>query len=127
MGLDQFAYAVKPEHVGTKSQVDFDLPEELELLELSYWRKHPNLHGWMENLYRDKGGSAEQFNCVKVVLNADDLDKLEDAVRDDELPETDGFFFGKSSPDDKRKDLDFIKSARNHLAEGFIVYYTSWW
>jgi hypothetical protein len=27
--------------------------------ELAYWRKHPSLHGWMEHLFRAKGGTAE--------------------------------------------------------------------
>lgn len=40
MGLDQFAFSVSP--TGEKK-------------EIAYWRKHPNLHGWMEELWYDKG------------------------------------------------------------------------
>jgi hypothetical protein len=39
--------------------VDFTAEESQEL---AYWRKHPNLHGWMEQLYRAKGGTAEDFS-----------------------------------------------------------------
>lgn len=45
------------------SQVDF---KGEDAAELHYWRKHPNLHGWMEQLYRDKGGAEEIFNCAAV-------------------------------------------------------------
>ena len=58
---------------------------------LHYWRKHPNLHGWMQDLYYAKGGTAESFNCVPVQLTAEDLDRLETAVRTGTLPDTTGF------------------------------------
>ncbi len=35
--------------------------------QLYYWRKHPELHGWMEKLYRETGGAAQSFNCVRMV------------------------------------------------------------
>ena len=38
--------------------------------------KHPNLHGWMERLYRTRGGKEDKFNCVNIQLTADDLQKL---------------------------------------------------
>ena len=89
-------------------------------------RKHPNLHGWMEHLYRAKGGTAEDFNCVNLQLDAADLDALEHAVRSRTLPPTTGFFFGLTgaAPED---DLAFITRARDALARGEAVYYTSWW
>ena len=34
-----------------------------------YWRKHPDLHGWMRALYYAKGGTDQQFNCVNVMLS----------------------------------------------------------
>jgi len=44
--------------------------------EIAYWRKHPNLQGWMEQLWREKGGKGE-FNCVDVELTREDLKQLE--------------------------------------------------
>ena len=67
-----------------------------EASELHYWRKHPNLHGWMQKLYYEKGGKDEIFNCVPVALTGQDLDRLEADVKDGELPLTAGFFFGES-------------------------------
>ncbi|WP_414462477.1 phosphoglycerate kinase [Hyphomicrobium sp. DY-1] len=122
MGLDMFAYA----RAGLlPAAVDF---QHISIDEqLSYWRKHPDLHGWMERLYRTKGGSDPSFNCNAVELTAADLDQLEKDVRAGALPETSGFFFGESTPEDAEEDLAFIARARDALKAGKAIYYTSWW
>ena len=56
MGLDMYASTLVQ---APKSDVDFDGNDAIEL---HYWRKHPNLHGWMESLYYEKGGTAGSFN-----------------------------------------------------------------
>jgi hypothetical protein len=125
MGLDMYAEKVK---AGSISEpVDFTLPEGTQGEELHYWRKHPNLHGWMEQLYREKGGQDPNFNCNTVQITDEDLDRLEKDINGDELPETHGFFFGSSQPEDKADDIQFISSARRAIKDGFDVYYTSWW
>lgn len=96
------------------------------IVDLHDWRKHPNLHGWMEQLYREKGGEKE-FNCVNLQLTEEDLDKLENDIRDSNLPETHGFFFGESTTGTQKGDLEFITVARQSINEGSDVYYTSWW
>ena len=97
--------------------------------EFHYWRKHHDLHGWMERLYRSKGGTKESFNCAKVRLTSVDLDALQHDLLNGTLPETTGFFFGNNPPDDESlaNDLKFIQAARDILAEGDAVYYDSWW
>ena len=112
MGVDQCAYASKR---GVKK------------IELACWRKHPNLEGFMAQLYEDKGGT-KIFNCVKLRLDGHDLDSLETCIEAGELPETAGFFFGSGSDDDYREeDLQFIYKARQYLSEGYNITYTSWW
>jgi hypothetical protein len=125
MGLDMHANFCKSEHVGD-AEVDFVIPEEFEE-ELCYWRKHPNLHGWMEELYRSKGGTADYFNGVCVRLNTDDLLNLKAGILSDSLPETQGFFFGQSSSEYKERDLEFIEKAIVTDKAGFVVYYDSSW
>lgn len=122
MGLDMYAYTTDEI---PNSPVDFEVNEE-NREDLDYWRKHPNLHGWMRDLYFDKGGIDPEFNCVNLQLTAEDLDKLESDIKDDLLPPTEGFFFGVS---DKETifDLEFIKNARLALKEGKTVYYTAWY
>jgi hypothetical protein len=104
--------------------VDFD---DAGATELHYWRKHPDLHGWMEMLYREKGGTAENFNCVNVSLDAQDLDRLEADIRAASLPKTTGFFFGASDGSETEDDLQFIAKAREAIAAGATVFYSSWW
>ena len=124
MGLDMFARKTthKPE-----KEVDFTIPRGGSE-ELYYWRKHPDLHGWMEALYYKKGGISETFNSGdNVMLTELDIVDLEAVVELDALPPTQGFFFGESRPEDREDDRKFIKKAREALAAGFTVYYTSWW
>lgn len=134
MGLDQFAFKVK---VKLSKEVDFGSeiynPETgddlVEREELHYWRKHPNLHGWMEHLYRQKGGDGRDFNGDPVVLTKEDLDNLASSIIDEELPDTEGFFFGQSynNEEERQDDLDFVKKAHRAIEEGYTVYYDSWW
>jgi len=105
--------------------VDFPEPEDSE--ELHYWRKHPDLHGWMEQLYVGKGGSNPDFNLAPVVLTIADLDKLEATIAGKLLPETSGFFFGDSDGSECDDDLAFVAKARAAIGEGRTVYYVAWW
>lgn len=121
MGLDMYAFTTAE---AVEAEVDFTAKTASEL---AYWRKHPNLHGWMERLYREKGGQDDTFNCVNVALTADDLDRLEADIRADALPFTEGFFFGETDGSETEDDLAFIAAARAAIAEGKTVFYTSWW
>jgi len=143
MGLDMYAYAVV--QGGERDGEEESLTE---------WRKHNRLHGWMEELWHDKGrpyegdlddienGLGSSFNCVPVELTLQDLDVLEEDINEKVLPETGGLFFGGDSfdweDDDgnkpkegdyyyKKTDLQFIKDARKAISEGKKVYYNSWW
>ena len=123
MGLDMFAYATKAQ---PKTEIDFST-KNFDPQELHYWRKHPNLHGWMQALYEYKGGKSDSFNGDCVVLDILDLDALEGDIKNRRLPHTSGFFFGNSDGDEVNDDLDFVNKARTAIAEGKTVYYTSWW
>jgi len=123
MGLDMNAFATKAKPA---TEVDFST-KNFEETELHYWRKHPNLHGWMESLYYEKGGEADSFNCVPVVLDDEDLDVLEEDIKSGNLPQTSGFFFGQTDGDEVDGDLEFVAKAREAIKNGMTVYYTSWW
>ena len=120
MGLDMYALATTE-----NPEADFGFkPEQAE--ELHYWRKHPSLHGWMENLYRERGGE-EVFDCITLRLTVADIDRLEADVRAGELPPTQGFFFGESDGTETEDDLAFVAKARQAIAKGKTVFYDSWW
>jgi hypothetical protein len=123
MGLDMYAFSTKAR---PETEVDFST-KNFDVSELHYWRKHPNLHGWMQNLYDAKGGTSDSFNGDCVVLDSEDLDNLEQDIKDGNLPDTSGFFFGNTQGDEDVDDLLFVKEAREAIANGNTVYYTSWW
>jgi hypothetical protein len=129
MGLDMYAWRVKAEDAIGDFEIARNEEGHAEVEEMFYWRKHHDLHGWMERLYRAKGGTKESFNCVSVRLTMDDLQQLENDVLANKLPETQGFFFGTNPPDDysKNQDMEFIAKAKVAISEGDAVYYDSWW
>ena len=134
MGLDMYAYAGRSgqrDEFYEKAQwnedtKEFDSPVS-KPVELAYWRKHPSLHGWMEQLYRQRGGT-DTFNGIELELTWNDVDDLERAVRHGKLPFTEGFFFGK--PADNvyyEEDLKFCLNAKAEIFLGFKVFYNSSW
>ena len=123
MGLDQYATARR----GEAKTDDEGYTYYEDSMELAYWRKHPNLQGWMQDLYYEKGGE-EEFNCVDLELTLEDLDALEGSLDEEALPETAGFFFGTDSSDYYAEaDREFIVQARAAIKKGYTVVYSSWW
>ena len=125
MGLDQYAYTAAKEAKANSR-------------ELAYWRKHPNLQGWMEKLWLEKlaaeGIDPEQsewgssFNGVELELTWDDLVRLEQDIQENRLPSTQGFFFGSNSDDHYREqDLEFVRKAKAEIFSGLRVFYNSSW
>jgi len=126
MGLDMYAFKMKAKEAGDIQTIS-GWPEEMRE-EIAYWRKFNHLHGWMETLYIEKGGTDE-FNCVYVRLEQADLDRLKDALDNRKLVHTPGFFFGTSEWDDLHiiHTEEFIQDAKQALLDGDAVFYYSWW
>jgi hypothetical protein len=127
MGLDMYAFAVNADSVG-EGVVDVALGDGAE--QISYWRKFNALHGWMEDLYRQKRGLRHDFNCTTVRLDLKDLDRLEMDVGANKLVPRNGFFFGQTDeiyPEDLESVAVFVKTAREAIADGKAVFYDSWW
>lgn len=123
MGLDQYANARRGEAIVDDEGYTY----YEDSMELAYWRKHPNLQGFMQELYYEKGGEGE-FNCVDVELTLEDLDSLEETLDNEALPETEGFFFGSDSSEYYAEaDREFIVAARAAIKQGYTVVYSSWW
>lgn len=136
MGLDMYAYVATK--AGQQNEfyegAEWDRearesvnPNVTKPREIAYWRKHPNLHGWMENLYRDRGGN-ETFNGTELELSWEDVDRLEKAIKAGQLPHTTGFFFGEPADDVYYDDdLKFCVDAKAELFLGQKVFYNSSW
>jgi hypothetical protein len=124
MGLDMFARSYKV--VDTLGGIR--VKPNSDSVEIHYWRKHHDLHGWMHKLYMEKKGTKE-FNCEYVNLDIEDLYRLEKDLKMGGLPHTTGFFFGNNPPDEDslEDDMWFICKARAEIHNGRLVYYTSWW
>lgn len=108
MGLDQYAYARK----GGDSIL------------ICEWRKHADLQGWMETLYKSRGGK-EVFNCIDLKLSEDELLRLKNTHRN--LEQAEGFFWGESSAYKQDATEAFITDALDYIKRGYTIVYSSWW
>lgn len=152
MGLDQYAWAFKTR---PEKDVDFEFdvitdavypecfrtdetfgnlfvtkdPEEA--VALAYWRKHPDLHGMIHTFYNEKGGNdREDWGSFvgPVVLDKEDIDRIEEATKAGSLPHTTGFFFGETERSyHDPLTLEFCRRAREYIAKGWTVVYDSSW
>jgi hypothetical protein len=142
MGLDMYAYVAAREGQQRefwdggdfdKESGDYVNPKVTKPIEIAYWRKHPNLHGWMEELWQSKGCPRDNdedvsFNGIELELTWEDIDMLEEDIEQGALPGTSGFFFGDPADDYYREDdLKFIREARSQLFLGLRVFYNSSW
>jgi hypothetical protein len=148
MGLDMYAYTASK--AGQQNEfyetAEWDQvakesvnPKVVQPREIAYWRKHPNLHCWMESLWKRKLHESNKeepeenvwgstFNGIELELTWEDLEELERAVTHGQLPATSGFFFGEGADDFyKEQDLEFVKNARAELFLGLKVFYNSSW
>lgn len=83
-----------------------------KILRLGYWRKHPNLHGYIIQKFAD--GKDE---CQRIYLTADNIGQILDAVQRNALPYTEGFFFGVSDGTEKPEDIRIFTAALHWLLE----------
>jgi hypothetical protein len=115
-------------------------PLKEKKLELGYWRKEPNLHGFIVQTFAD--GKDE---CQDIELGTEDLIKIKEAVVNRTLPHTTGFFFGaqcdpnSEDPQEREWALQFEKdtveifdkavewvNAKEDGAMRWVVYRASW-
>lgn len=119
----------------TEAVANGETVEDCEPINVGYWRKHSDLQGYMEDLYRDKGGTGE-FNCVDLILSKEDCEdvieysrkRLQRSSQGIEDEHTTGFFFGETQDSDWADTIDiFNKVLAETDWENETVYYSSWW
>lgn len=139
MGLDQWAYVAERAgelelYYSELREADWDENRVTRQnpRKIAQWRKHPNLHGWMEQLWleHDVLNKERVFNGVELELTSENLDRLEEDIKSGKMAALDnaGFFFG--SPSDgyyQSYDLEFVREARFNLFMGLKVFYNSSW
>lgn len=122
MGLDMCLYG---------EDVALELNERKEL---AYWRKHPQLHGYIVNTF-----AAGIDECQSINLSLEDMKDIIEAIKTDSMFDkvVTGFFFGRSyfPTDDeydeqKKEDLEYFLSAISWKLEDDEhreIYYQSSW
>lgn len=119
MGLDMYLEG------RTFNWTDWDHPEKNPMrdgykvkgltLELGYWRKHPNLHGYIVQTF---AGGLD--NCQDIYLNADQIQQIIDAIKKKQLPFTEGFFFGESLPEYDQESIEILQNALKWLQTNVV-------
>jgi hypothetical protein len=136
MGLDMYVYMSTKKGVKVDDNLLIKVFADTNSNEFFYWRKHPAIHSWMENLYYDRGGKGT-FNGTPVYLDKDNLRSLKrDIVRGRLNYDAAGFFFGNSAKPDTqegyirlRRDLEFVNNALKEIKQNpdtIFVYDSSW-
>lgn len=112
-----------------------DVLEDYKPVDIGYWRNHPDLQGYMEEIYKDRGGTG-YFNCVDLILSKEDCEGVIDYARlrlqrtsqgiEDE--HTTGLFFGETQDSDWTDTIDiFTKVLDTTDWDKETTYYSSWW
>lgn len=98
-----------------------------ERYRFGYWRKHPNLHGYIVQEFAD--GIDD---CREIDLTESELRQVLQAIETKALPHTEGFFFGESDGSEAEEDQRIFTEALDWLAASdedalrFITYQASW-
>ncbi len=98
MGLDMYLTGEK--FLMTRNLEEDGFRLRSKTVELGYWRKHPNLHGYIVQILA--GGEDK---CQEIDLS-DHIRTIIAAVKARDLPDTTGFFFGVSDPSQEQIDQD---------------------
>lgn len=122
MGLDMYL-------TGERRIIRRDQQQQLisERFQLGYWRKHPNLHGYIVQQFAD---GLDQ--CQEIPLSAGNIRQLLSAIENRQLPLTEGFFFGVSDGTETPHDLAIFTDvlawleAEDPAASRSVFYQASW-
>ena len=137
MGLDMYLSGekyLKNGVRGDEERIEEDgFPLMRKIFELGYWRKNADLHGFIVKNFADDGID----DCKEIGLGPSDLKAIIKAVKDTELPHTEGFFFRYDmTPEEvdhqRQEDLFILKKAlawAEYKEDGVwrsITYQASW-
>lgn len=110
MGLDMYLtgrkYIWQNWEYPEQDRMEDDYRVEEVRVRLGYWRKHPNLHGFIVKQFA-KG----EDDCQEIFLTPDDCRTIIEAIKTRSLPETSGFFFGKSDGSERDEDIAIFENA----------------
>lgn len=122
MGLDMYFFQV-PKGKG---------PDTKDKVELKYFRKHSDLHGWLEDEWRAQNSENENaewngFNCVYMEITPPILMRLKDYLTLPEKKHYQGFFWGATDDEQWKETRELVARMEEIINSGDKVYYYSWW
>ena len=130
MGLDMYMF-LDEENNSPDSDKEIYEPN---FVEVAYWRKHPDLHRFLESewlsLPENKDKTAEDFNGLYYQMTPDVIEKAMFRVTMRALPKSKGgFFFGESLYDKEgiAHDKKSLSNVLRLLKEKKKVYYFPSW
>jgi hypothetical protein len=133
MGLDMYLegrkYIYEDWRDGTNNEMEEGFRVSGKTYDLGYWRKHPNLHGYIVRTFAE--GIDE---CQDIELDQEALTNIIAAAKSGDLPHTEGFFFGASRQDAEEMERDLAIFTRALLwlqvkedrSTRSVVYRASW-
>lgn len=94
MGLDMYLTGRRTYYGAAQPTDEEGYKVESVGVELGYWRKHADLHGYIVATFAEG-----EDNCQEIELGVEDIRKLLAACEDPlhHMPKTEGFFFGRSA------------------------------
>lgn len=131
MGLDQYWMSASADW-SAEREIGKGEEEREQLVDIHYHRKVPALEDFMARKWaelhpeRDPG----DFNCELLPISRELLNELEDKLKANGIglnKSASGFFWGQHLDEDIPDIQEAINKAREVLASGQQVFYTSWW
>lgn len=138
MGLDMYLQKINKKVYNNKELINVlnnnnNNNSCIECIEIAYWRKHSDLQGIMEELYFEKDGSHEVFDCIPLILSKEECENILNlseriVAGEEESPEARGFFWGKSTNEHWQYTKEvFERVLKETDFENETVFYNSWW
>ena len=96
---------------------------------IKYFRKHSDLHGWLEERWLESHPEKNgfDFNCVFMQITPEILEGIKKLCTSPELREKYcGFFWGASEEDDWAETFSMCLSPEMYDKQTDVYYY-SWW
>ena len=128
MGLDMYLWGRESKHFAPAQFKDKNNRPIIAVeVDLGYWRKHPNLHGFIVDTFAD--GVDE---CQRIALDVEDIEKIIHAINAKALPYTEGFFFGKSENTeaeaafDRKVFMEALEWLHEKPTVREVIYQASW-
>ena len=126
MGLDAYFRRVHKDAITTN--VDFKIDnDKFAVTDVAYFRKNSALQGWMQELYRSKGGTDVEFNCSNVVVSIDDLLTLHNQIKANKVLPTSGFFFGDMCDEKYEQLKQVVVDMIDDYDDEYVYYYFAWY